>query len=66
MGPPSGVWSDGRAEPDQAAPRLEPQLQLREAIENEARAQHIAYTTADLAEGLRAFVERREPEFTGE
>jgi len=37
-----------------------------EAIEGEARAQHIAYTTSDMAEGIRAFLERREPDFTGQ
>lgn len=36
-----------------------------DAIEAEARAQHIAYTTKDMAEGMTAFLERREPRFTG-
>ena len=36
------------------------------AIEDEARVQHIAYTTADMAEGITAFMERREPRFTGQ
>jgi 2-(1,2-epoxy-1,2-dihydrophenyl)acetyl-CoA isomerase len=36
-----------------------------DAIEAEARAQHITYTTDDLKEGFRAFFERRDPEFTG-
>jgi 2-(1,2-epoxy-1,2-dihydrophenyl)acetyl-CoA isomerase len=36
-----------------------------EAIENEARVQHIAYTTSDMAEGFKAFMERREPDFKG-
>ncbi|MCK9900233.1 enoyl-CoA hydratase [Parafrankia colletiae] len=35
------------------------------AVEDEARAQHIAYTTMDAREGFRAFAERREPGFTG-
>ncbi|MEX5708583.1 enoyl-CoA hydratase-related protein [Parafrankia sp. FMc6] len=35
------------------------------AVEDEARAQHIAYTTKDAREGFRAFAERREPRFTG-
>ena len=38
---------------------------FEDAIEAEARAQHIAYTTSDMAEGMTAFLERREPRFTG-
>lgn len=37
-----------------------------EAIEDEARAQHIAHTTNDMAEGIRSFLEKREPRFTGQ
>ena len=36
-----------------------------EAMEGEARAQHIVYTTDDMQEGIRAYLERREPTFTG-
>lgn len=36
-----------------------------EALEGEARAQHIVYTTKDLEEGIRAYLERREPRFSG-
>jgi len=36
-----------------------------EALEGEARAQHIVYTTDDMQEGIRSFFERREPRFTG-
>ena len=36
-----------------------------DAIENEARAQHITYTTSDMKEGIKAFMERREPDFKG-
>lgn len=39
---------------------------FEEAIEHEARAQHICYTTADMKEGFLAWMERREPDFTGE
>jgi 2-(1,2-epoxy-1,2-dihydrophenyl)acetyl-CoA isomerase len=35
------------------------------ALEDEARAQHIAFTTDDMAEGIQAFLERREARFTG-
>jgi len=37
-----------------------------EALEGEARAQHIVYTTDDMQEGIRSFLERREPRFTGQ
>ena len=37
-----------------------------EAMEDEARAQHIVYTTKDMQEGITAYLERREPHFTGE
>jgi 2-(1,2-epoxy-1,2-dihydrophenyl)acetyl-CoA isomerase len=40
-------------------------LTFEQALEDEARAQHIAYTTKDMAEGIRAFLERRDPGFTG-
>jgi 2-(1,2-epoxy-1,2-dihydrophenyl)acetyl-CoA isomerase len=40
-------------------------LTFEQALEEEARAAHIAYTTKDLIEGMTAFVERREPRFTG-
>jgi 2-(1,2-epoxy-1,2-dihydrophenyl)acetyl-CoA isomerase len=36
-----------------------------DAIENEARAQHIAYTTSDMKEGFTAYMERRDPDFKG-
>jgi 2-(1,2-epoxy-1,2-dihydrophenyl)acetyl-CoA isomerase len=41
------------------------QLTFEEALEGEARAQHIAFTTDDMGEGILAFLERREPRFTG-
>jgi 2-(1,2-epoxy-1,2-dihydrophenyl)acetyl-CoA isomerase len=38
---------------------------LREALEFETYAQNICSETDDAREGIRAFVEKREPEFTG-
>ena len=38
---------------------------FEQAVEVEARTQQIAYTTSDMAEGITAFLERREPRFTG-
>lgn len=40
-------------------------LTFDQALEEEARSVHVAYTTSDLVEGMTAFVERRPPEFTG-
>lgn len=37
-----------------------------DSVEDEARAQHIVFTTKDMREGMAAFLERREPRFTGE
>lgn len=39
---------------------------FEEALEGESRAQHIVYTTKDMQEGIRSFMERRDPKFTGE
>lgn len=38
---------------------------LREALEFETHAQNICSATEDAREGIRAFVEKREPEFSG-
>lgn len=38
---------------------------FEESLDAEAMAQHIVYTTKDMEEGIRSFVERREPRFTG-
>jgi 2-(1,2-epoxy-1,2-dihydrophenyl)acetyl-CoA isomerase len=40
-------------------------VSFEEAVENEARVQHIAYTTSDMVEGIQSFIERRDPKFTG-
>jgi len=41
-------------------------LTFEQAVEVEAQAQHITYTTSDVREGIQAFLERREPRFSGE
>jgi 2-(1,2-epoxy-1,2-dihydrophenyl)acetyl-CoA isomerase len=38
---------------------------FEQALEDEARCQHITYTSQDMREGIKAFVERRDPKFTG-
>lgn len=38
---------------------------FEDALEGEARAQHIVYSTTDMHEGFKAFFEKREPRFTG-
>jgi len=35
------------------------------AVEAEATGQHIVFTTTDMREGFKSFLERRDPEFTG-
>lgn len=42
-----------------------PNYSLDDALEAEARAQHIVYTTDDMKEGFTAFFKKREPRFTG-
>jgi 2-(1,2-epoxy-1,2-dihydrophenyl)acetyl-CoA isomerase len=41
-------------------------LTFEQAVEGEAQGQHITYTTSDVREGITAFLERREPRFTGQ
>jgi 2-(1,2-epoxy-1,2-dihydrophenyl)acetyl-CoA isomerase len=41
------------------------QQTFEQALEDESRSQHVAYSTKDMAEGIRSFLERREPRFTG-
>jgi hypothetical protein len=38
---------------------------FEQAVEDEARCQHITAASADMAEGLAAFLERRAPNFQG-
>lgn len=40
-------------------------LSFEQAAEDEARAQHVSFTTADMREGIASFLERRDPRFTG-
>jgi 2-(1,2-epoxy-1,2-dihydrophenyl)acetyl-CoA isomerase len=38
---------------------------LAQALEDEARCQHVTYTSNDIREGMAAYAERREPRFSG-
>ena len=38
---------------------------FEQALEDEARCQHITYTSKDMREGVASFLERREPRFSG-
>jgi enoyl-CoA hydratase/carnithine racemase len=40
-------------------------VSMDQALEDEARSQHVTYTTADAREALAAFREKRDPAFTG-
>lgn len=40
-------------------------ISLAQALEDEARCQHITYSSQDMREGIKAFLERRDPRFTG-
>lgn len=57
---PSTAISLMKSQIDSSATRT-----FEEAMEDEARAQHIVYTTHDMQEGIKAYLERRDPTFTG-
>ncbi len=40
-------------------------VSLDQALEEEARAQSVNFASVDTNEALRAFIEKREPHFTG-
>ena len=40
-------------------------VSFEQALEDEARCQHITHSSADVQEGIAAFLERREPRFRG-
>jgi 2-(1,2-epoxy-1,2-dihydrophenyl)acetyl-CoA isomerase len=40
-------------------------VSLPQALEDEARCQHITYSSQDMREGIAAFLERRDPRFSG-
>jgi enoyl-CoA hydratase/carnithine racemase len=39
---------------------------MRDALDRETAAQNVCYASQDGAEGLRAFLEKREPRFVGQ
>jgi len=41
------------------------EVSFDQALEDEARAQHICFTTSDMTEGMVAFIQRRDPDFRG-
>jgi 2-(1,2-epoxy-1,2-dihydrophenyl)acetyl-CoA isomerase len=41
------------------------EMTMDQALEEEARSQHIVYTTKDMREAMRAFFEKRDPAFRG-
>ena len=40
-------------------------VSMDQALEDEARSQHVTSTTGDMAEAMRAFIQKREPNFKG-
>jgi 2-(1,2-epoxy-1,2-dihydrophenyl)acetyl-CoA isomerase len=40
-------------------------VSMEQALEDEARSQHISYTTDDMAEAMKAYFQKRDPEFRG-
>ena len=40
-------------------------LSFDQALEDEARAQHISFTTDDMSEAMAAYIQRRQPTFKG-
>jgi len=38
---------------------------MEQAVEDEARSQHVTFSTRDVVEAMSAFVQKREPDFTG-
>ena len=40
-------------------------ISFDQALEDEARSQHVAFGSKDVAEAMKAFAEKRDPEFHG-
>jgi 2-(1,2-epoxy-1,2-dihydrophenyl)acetyl-CoA isomerase len=40
-------------------------VSMDQALEDEARSQHISYTTKDMADAMQAYMEKRDPDFRG-